>query len=126
MSEHPNATIVRESIEAANRGDMEAANAYLSDDVEWHEMGRAEPFHGKAEIAAVYGSGGAADFTITADVHTVVADDEHAIALVTAHATRGGKEFTYRTAEIFHVHDGKITARWTFSDDTAAINAFFA
>jgi ketosteroid isomerase-like protein len=32
----------------------------------------------------------------------------------------------YRTAEIMHFRDGKITARWAFSDDTAAINEFFA
>jgi len=32
----------------------------------------------------------------------------------------------YRTAEIYHIRDGKVTARWAFSDDTAAINEFFA
>ena len=48
------------------------------------------------------------------------------IALVDATATRGGKTFTYRTAEIYHIRDGKIAERWAFSDDTAAITAFFA
>jgi ketosteroid isomerase-like protein len=38
----------------------------------------------------------------------------------------GGRSFTYRTAEIYHIRDGKIAARWAFSDDTAAINEFFA
>jgi len=56
----------------------------------------------------------------------VVANDDHAIALVQATARRGGRTLTYRTAEIFHVRDGKVTARWAFSDDTAAINEFFA
>jgi hypothetical protein len=28
-------------------------------------------------------------------------------------------------AEIYHVRDGKISARWAFSDDTEAINRFF-
>jgi ketosteroid isomerase-like protein len=45
---------------------------------------------------------------------------------VTAKAAMGGTSFTYRTAEIYHVRDGKITARWAFSDDTARINEFFA
>lgn len=127
MSEHPNATLVRKSVDAINTGDLAAAAEFLSDDVEWHEIGRAEPIRGKAALAAMYGSS-APDpgFTITVEVHDVVANDEHAIAMVTAHATRGGKTLTYRTAEIFHVRDGKITARWAFSDDTAAINAFFA
>jgi ketosteroid isomerase-like protein len=33
---------------------------------------------------------------------------------------------TYRTAEIYHIRDGKVAERWAFSDDTAAITAFFA
>ncbi len=56
----------------------------------------------------------------------MLANEEHAIALVTATATMGGKSLTYRTAEIYHVKDGKVTARWAFSNDTGAINEFFA
>ena len=59
-------------------------------------------------------------------VHDVVANDEHVIALVEATATRDGKTLNYRTAEIMHIRDGKITERWAFSDDTAAIVEFFA
>ena len=59
-------------------------------------------------------------------LHDVVANDEHVIALVNATATKDGKTFKYRTAEIHHVKDGKITERWAFSDDTDAINKFFA
>ena len=55
-----------------------------------------------------------------------MANEDHAIALVTATAHMGGRSLTYRTAEIYHVRDGKISARWAFSDDTAAINEFFA
>jgi ketosteroid isomerase-like protein len=55
----------------------------------------------------------------------VVANDEHTIQLVTATATMGDKSFTYRTAEILHMRDGKITERWAFSDDTDRINKFF-
>ena len=47
------------------------------------------------------------------------------IALVEATAIRNGKTLTYRTAEIYHIRNGKITERWAFSDDTAAITAFF-
>ena len=55
-----------------------------------------------------------------------MANDEHAVALTDAEADRGGRHLSYRTAEIFHVKDGKITARWAFSDDTQAIIDFFA
>jgi ketosteroid isomerase-like protein len=117
--------LIRDSLDALNRGDVEAAAEFLADDVEWHEIGRAEPIVGKAALAARYGAA-IPGWEITAELHDVLANDDHAIALVTATAGMGGRSFTYRTAEIFHIRDGKIAARWAFSDDTAAINAFFA
>jgi len=36
-----------------------------------------------------------------------------------------GQTFDYKVAEIYHMKDGKITARWAFSDDTAKIIEFF-
>jgi ketosteroid isomerase-like protein len=125
MAEHPNAALIRSALESLSSGDMEGIADALSDDVVWHEIGSAEPVRGKAALAARMDDGGA-DFTITASMHDVVANDEHAIALVNATATRGGRTFNYRTAEIFHVRDGKVVERWAFSDDTAAITAFFA
>jgi ketosteroid isomerase-like protein len=69
---------------------------------------------------------GGAGATFSVDLHDVIANDDHVVELVTATVTMGDKTLTYRTAEIMHVRDGKITARWAFSDDTAAINEFFA
>jgi ketosteroid isomerase-like protein len=61
-----------------------------------------------------------------ADVHDVLATDDHVVGLVTATVRVGDEAFTYRTAEIAHVEDGKITERWAFSDDTQAIIDFFS
>jgi ketosteroid isomerase-like protein len=56
----------------------------------------------------------------------MLANDEHGVSLVTATATKpSGESLTYKVAEIYHVKDGKVTARWAFSDDTEAINRFF-
>jgi ketosteroid isomerase-like protein len=125
MSEHPNAIAVREMLDTMNAGDMEGAGNWLADDVVWHEIGNPQAIHGKAALAARNMGGGAPDYTITGVCHDVVADDDHTVALVTAHATRGGKTLDYRVAEIYHMKDGKITERWAFSDDTGAINDFF-
>jgi ketosteroid isomerase-like protein len=62
---------------------------------------------------------------VETETHDVLANDEHAIQLVTATATMGGRELVYRTAEIYHVRDGKVTERWAFSDETDRINRFF-
>ncbi len=125
MSEHPNAVLARQAADALERGDMQSLDTFIADDVVWHEIGRPEPRRGKAALIAAAPGGGAADFEITAKVHDIAASDEHTIALVDATATRAGKTLKYRTAEIYHVRDGKIVERWAFSDDTARITEFF-
>jgi ketosteroid isomerase-like protein len=125
MSEHPNAALIRQMTEAMSRGDMTAASDALADDVEWHEIGRSEARHGKADLREAM-TGGAVDYSITGTIHDILANDDHVVGLFDATATRGGRTFNYRTAEIFHVRNGKIVERWAFSDDTAAIAEFFA
>ena len=123
MGEHPNATVVREMNEAMFGGDVEGAAGRLADDVVWHVIGRAEPYRGKAELAASMDD--LREFTITWEQHDLLASDDHVIALGTATATHGGRSLVYRTAEIYHVRDGKVVERWAFSDDTQTIVDFF-
>ena len=125
MDEHPNAKVLRELADRMKTGDMEAAMSVLADDVEWHEIGRAEPSRGKQALAQRYAES-VGDFQVVAETHDVVANDEHAVQLLDVTARRGDATLQYRTAEIYHMKDGKITARWAFSDDTERIVAFFA
>jgi uncharacterized protein len=125
MQEHPNASLAREALEGMSAGDLTGQIEYLADDVVWHEIGSDEPIRGKEalrERLAGLSQGG----RITFEAHDVVANDEHTIALLTATATMGDRSLTYRTAEIMHIRDGKVTERWAFSDDTDRINRFFA
>jgi len=119
--EHPNATAVRKMGEALEKGDFQALDAALADDIVWHEIGGVT----KRGKAALRDEDATADYDITFKIHDVVANDDHTIALGEATATRGDKSLTYRTAEIYHLNDGKITERWAFSDDTKAITDFF-
>ena len=124
--DHPNADVVRRYLEGMTSQDIEAASALLADDVEWHEIGSAEPIHGKAALAERYMGAGKPDWEITGgETHDIIGGDDHTVALLSAHAVWGDKTIDYRVAEIYHIKDGKITARWAFSDDTKAINDFF-
>src|SRR5918997_2811753 len=118
MNDHPNAAAVRGAAERSERsGDMMAAMDMLADDVVWHEIGRDEPIRGKQALMERF-AGMPEGGSINVETHDVVANDEHAIALVKATATLGDQQLVYRTAEIYHMRDGKITERWAFSDDT--------
>lgn len=125
MAEHSMAAQIWAAMDALNRQDYEGFGEMIADDVVWHIIGSSEPVRGKAAMAEGLG-GGSSDFSITAELHDVTASDDHVVALVKAHATRGDQTLDYNTAEIFHVKDGKITERWAFSDDTAAIVEFFS
>jgi len=127
MADHPNARMMRDLLDQMDYSDTEAIGAALADDVRWHMIGVDEPLVGKDAVLAMFsGGGGEPDFEITATAHDVIANDDHTIALVQAHATRGGKSLDYRTAEIMHIEGGKLKERWAFSDDTEAIKQFFA
>ena len=125
MADHPNVAKFRAVAEEAERtGDVSKAFEDLDDNIVWHEIGRDEPIRGKQALMERFASmpeGG----TIKTETHDVVGNDEHVIQLVTATATMGDQELVYRTAEIYHMRDGKITERWAFSDDTERINRFF-
>lgn len=55
-----------------------------------------------------------------------MANDDHTIALVKAHAV-GGEMTPHRdSAEIFHGRAGKCVERWAFSEETARIVEPFA
>jgi ketosteroid isomerase-like protein len=123
MEEHPNVTAARQLLEAFNAFDVELIKSAMADDVVWHMIG-GETVVGLENLAATMPED--SDFSITTEVHDVVGNDEHVIALVNAKAEVQGQTFDYRTAEIMHVKDGKVTERWAFSDDTAAIEKFFS
>ena len=125
MADHPNAAKVREIADETERtGDMSKAFDNVDDDIVWHEIGRDEPIRGKQALMERM-TGMPEGATIATETHDVIANDEDTIQLVTATATMGDRKLVYRTAEIYHMRDGKITERWAFSDDTERINRFF-
>jgi uncharacterized protein len=126
VADHPNAAAVRAANDRfAQSGDMMSIADMLDDDVVWHEIGSDEPVRGKQALMERW-AGMPEGASITIDMHDVVANDDHTIMLVTATARMGDQELVYRTAEIYHVRDGKVTERWAFSDDTERINRFFS
>jgi ketosteroid isomerase-like protein len=92
----------------------------------WHEVGRnqlAGEYRGRD---AVYGFFGklmqVTDGTFQLDLHTILADDDHAVVLVVTTASRGGKSMTVNDAHIYHLRDGKVVEFWNASTDQYAVD----
>jgi ketosteroid isomerase-like protein len=123
MGDHPNALAYRAAHAAFASGDLEAFGAMLAQDVVWNTIG-GETMHGAEAVADSMSGLAGLEFDIS--LHDVVANDDHVVGLVEVHVTAGDRDIKYRTAEIHHVNaEGKVTERWSFSDDTQAITDFF-
>jgi ketosteroid isomerase-like protein len=124
MSEHPNAVMYRDVMERFNAGDTAAMEASIADDVVWWQIGSPEPIRGKEALRESMAYLDQVDISV--DLTDVVANDDMVVGLVTATVRAGDEAITYRTAEVARIKDGKVTERRAYSDDTEAINNFFA
>lgn len=110
--------------EALNAGDTGPFLALMADDVMWWETGDDAPLIGRDAVANRLDE--LVAFGIHDDVHDVLANAEHLVALIHAE-TRGEKgPFSYSTAEVYHfADDGRISKRQAFAHDTSKIERFF-
>ena len=130
MADHPNAELVRRGYDAFIAGDIEWMNEHLHENIVWHEPGNnvlAGDYHGREEVLAHFAkvvSRVLPEF----DVHDVVANDDHAVALVQTRATRqdNGETYEGRFVHVFHVANEQALESWTFWEDPAGNDAFLA
>ena len=129
MDDHPNATLFREGYAAFGRGDMATLGRLLADDVVWHSPGHnalTGDYTGIPAVLALFGrtfelTGG----TFKNDVHDIVANDVHGVALVTVSGSRDGKSMSTQQAHVVHFRDGKLAESWLLATDQAAVDELF-
>lgn len=130
-AQHVNVERARRAYRAFDEGDMATLNELMTDDTVWH-IGGQTPLSGDYRgRQAVFGffqrvmelSGG----TFKLEVHDVLANDDHVVALVTERAERHGKTLTSRAAHITHVDgEGRTKEFWAFFDDMRAVDDFWS
>ena len=128
---HPNEVLVRESFAAFERGDVDALRSkFFAEDVRYHVPGRKPPagdYEGVDQVLGFFGqvvelSGG----TFRFELHDVLANDEHAVALYTARAERAGKHLEENIVLVFHIRGGKATEVWAQFTDLYAVDEFWS
>ena len=121
MAEHPNVERVRRGYQAFTTGDIASLSELIDQDAVWHNVGRNElsgDYKGQEEIFGMFGRlAQATEGTLDIEIHDILANDEHAVALITTRFSRQGRSYEAPEAHVFHVRDGKVTEFWGLSTD---------
>jgi ketosteroid isomerase-like protein len=127
---HPNEGLIRRGYAAFAAGDVATLKELFADNIVWHVGGRSPitgDYSGPGEVLGFFGRlAGLAGGTFRNDVHDVLANDEHVVALVTLSGSRDGKTLHDNGAQVFHVAGGKVTEVWFHPGDQAASDEFWS
>lgn len=129
MSDHPNLERARTGYEAFAEGDMDTVSSVMADDIVWHVGGDNQlsgDYRGKEEVLGFFGrlmqeTGG----TFENEIHDLLANDEHGVAIVESSAKRNGKSISDNAVHVFHMRDGKMTEFWNVPTDQGAWDEFY-
>ena len=129
MTDHPNLERAHAGYEAFAAGDLAAVSDLLSDDIVWHSGGSnvlTGDYVGKEAVLGFFGLlMQETDGSFRNDIHDMLANDEHGVALVTMSAARGGESFEGRMVHVFHMSDGKMTEFWAIPEDQSGYDEFW-
>jgi ketosteroid isomerase-like protein len=130
MADHPNLELLRRGYTAYGAGDMDTINELFADDVVWHVAGRSPlsgDYNGKEQVFGFFAKlAEMSDGTSKVEVHDVLANDEHGVAVVTESATRGGRNHEGSATHVFHLRDGQVTEFWDAQTDQYAADEFWS
>jgi ketosteroid isomerase-like protein len=126
---HPNADLVRKGFDAMAAGDAATMGELIADDAKWHWPGTSRiprDIEGKETILAMMAVMPEGTTSWESDLHAVLADDEHAVALIKNTVVRDGETFQNDLVQVFHISNGKLTEAWGTPIDYAAFEAIWA
>jgi ketosteroid isomerase-like protein len=124
-----NEATIRRGYELFNTGNLEGLKAIFADGVVWHTGGRGHLSGEKrgrdATFAYFAQLGEMSNGTFRAELHDVVASDEHVVGLHICIGQRGGKSLNLKEALVFHLRDGKIVEAWEHYEDSQTSDEFW-
>ncbi|KUL26243.1 nuclear transport factor 2 family protein [Streptomyces regalis] len=130
MPDHPNVAVFQRAMTAFAAGDMDALAEVFHPDVVWHIGGRnrlAGDHRGRDDTFALFSR----EFQLTGgtyrpELHDVLADDDHTVALLHVTASREGRVLDLDYALVLHIDAGRITEGWVVTTDPVAYDDFWS
>lgn len=121
----------RDGYAAFQRGDLEALGSeYFTPDIVWHSPGKnrfSGDYSGLEEIFKLFEAWfDETEGNFTVEVHDILANQEHGIALAILHGRRGEKEVDDRYTHVVHFRDEKVFESWIHFDHPDLLDAFWA
>lgn len=130
MADHPNVELLRKGYNAYSSGDMDVLQELFAEDIQWHIAGRSQLSGDYKGRDAVFGFFGKlmelTEGTAKLEVHDILANDEHGVALVTGSSSRGGKTLEGPDVHVFHIRNGQVVEFWDSPLDQYASDEFYA
>lgn len=126
MDPHPNAEIVRRAFESYASGDLDALAGAFTDDAVWHVPGTnrfSGLFAGRDVAMDRLRRMREAGVETTLEVHDVVANDDHAVALVHLHVRNAdGQRYDQQQVQVWHMREGRCREYWAMNQDQAVLD----
>lgn len=122
---------VRRFFEAGERRDVAAIRDCWTDDVVLHYGGKnpvSGTYHGKDQVLGAYAkmaqiTGGTFH---RVDLHDLLSNGEHVVALAVVGATRNGQTLEWRGIDVYHIRDGQIAEIWITVTDQYKVDEFLS
>lgn len=126
---HPNEDLLRRGYQAFAEGDMQTMDEVFDDEIVWHVPGNnplSGDYNGKQEVFGFFGKVNELADSFTLELHDVLANEEHGVALTWAKGERAGKTLEGQLVQVFHINEnGRVTESWSHSFDQAAFDDFW-
>ena len=114
--EHPHVATYLAARQSLEAGDAPRLLSHLADEVEWWDLGAQTPVRGHRAVAEHVGT--PTTLPLEHEIHDVLVNDEHLVALVHATALRDERRIGVSYAEVLHFDDaGRIAKRQIFPAD---------
>jgi hypothetical protein len=105
---------------------MAAMLELVDDTVVWHAPGTnrfSGKFEGKAALIDRFTRMAEASVVTTLEIHDVVGNDDHVVALVNATVTSAdGRSYQTPQVQAMHIRDGRCMEFWGMNQDQAAMD----
>lgn len=128
---HPNEDRMRQGFDAYAKADMATLSEMFDESVAWHQppgsYALSGDYAGRDNVFGMFGTAiQLTDGTFSVDVHDVLANDEHGVALVRLTGKRGDRELDANSTFVYHLEDGRIVEAWHLTTDPHAFAEFWS